>query len=75
MALWNAPRVDVLVVATSGRFTADAVEWVETANAAGAPPRIEMWSESHLECLLASRPALIAEVGLRGAPSRSTRGG
>lgn len=65
MALWNAPRVDVLVVATSGRFTADAVGWIETFNAAGAPPRIEMWPESHLERLLSSRPALIAEFGLR----------
>lgn len=65
MALWNAPRVDVLVVATSGRFTADAVSWVEAHNGAGVPPRIEMWPESHLERLLAARPALIAEFGLR----------
>lgn len=65
MALWNAPRIDVLVVATSGRFTADAVGWIENFNAAGAPPRIEMWPESHLERLLSSRPALIAEFGLR----------
>lgn len=65
MSTWTAPRVDVLVIASSGRFTADAVTWVETHNAAGVAPRVEMWPESHLERLLASRPALIAELGLR----------
>src|SRR5260370_41573471 len=65
MSLWGAPRVDALVVATSGRFTIDAVDWIERHNAAGQPPRIEMWAESHLERLLASRPALIAEFQLR----------
>ncbi|TAX46511.1 restriction endonuclease (plasmid) [Rhizobium leguminosarum] len=66
MALWPHPRVDVLIVATSGRFTADAVTWIEQHNANGASPRIEMWPESHLERLLAARPAIIAEFGLRG---------
>lgn len=66
MALWTNPRVDVLIVATSGRFTADAVTWIEQHNATGAAPRIEMWPESHLERLLAARPAIIAEFGLRG---------
>lgn len=66
MALWNNPRVDVLIIATSGRFTADAVTWIEHHNATGASPRIEMWPESHLERLLAARPAIIAEFGLRG---------
>lgn len=66
MALWPNPRVDVLIIATSGRFTADAVTWVEQHNANGASPRIEMWPESHLERLLAARPAIIAEFGLRG---------
>jgi hypothetical protein len=66
MAMWTNPRVDVLVIATSGRFTADAVTWIEKHNATGTPPRIEMWPESHLERLLAARPALIAEFGLRG---------
>jgi hypothetical protein len=57
--------VDVLVIATSGRFAADAVQWIEKHNTAGAAPRIEMWAESHLEQLLAARPALIAEFKLR----------
>lgn len=65
MALWGNPPVDVLVMATSGRFTADAVQWIEQHNAKGARPRIEMWPDSHLERLLAARPGLIAEFGLR----------
>jgi hypothetical protein len=65
MALWSDPRVDVLVVATSGRFTADAVTWIEQHNAGSGLPRIEMWPDSHLERLLAARPALIAEFRLR----------
>ncbi len=64
--LWNDPRVDVLVIATSGRFTSDAVRWIERYNADCASPRIEMWAESHLERLLAGRPALIALFNLRG---------
>jgi hypothetical protein len=65
MALWKNPRVDVLVIASSGRFTADAVTWIEDHNATGTSPRIEMWPESHLERLLAKRPAFIAEFHLR----------
>lgn len=66
VSLWNSPRVDVLVVATTGRFTADAVEWVERNNASDTSLKIEMWPDSHLERLLASRPGLIAEFRLRG---------
>ena len=65
MSLWDNPRVDVFVISTSGRFTADGVQWIEKHNAAGHTPRIEMWPESHLERLLAARPALIAEFKLR----------
>ena len=65
MDLWRDPRVDVLTIASSGRFTADAVQWIERQNAKGESPRIEMWPESHLERLLAARPGLIAEFGLR----------
>lgn len=63
--LWDAPKVDVLVIATSGRFTSDAVAWIEKSNADRKSPRIEMWPESRLELLLAERPWLIAEFGLR----------
>jgi len=65
MALWGDPRVDALVIATTGRFTADAVATIERQNASDTALRIEMWPESHLERVLASRPSLIAEFGLR----------
>lgn len=65
MALWEPPRVDVLVIATSGRFTADAVAMIDKHNQSDRALKIEMWPESHLEGLLAERPALIAEFRLR----------
>lgn len=65
MSLWEPPRVDIHVIATSGRFTSDAVAVVEKHNQSDSALRIEMWPESHLERLLASRPAIIAEFGLR----------
>lgn len=63
--MWQPPRVDVIVIATSGRFTCDAVSIIEKINEADNALRIEKWPESHLERLLASRPAIIAEFGLR----------
>ncbi len=65
MKLWEPPRVDVHVIATSGRFTSDAVTLIEKHNQSDTALRIEMWPESHLERLLASRPAIIAEFSLR----------
>ncbi|WP_133121824.1 restriction endonuclease [Pleomorphomonas carboxyditropha] len=65
MALWEPPRVDILIIATSGRFTTDAVAAIEKQAQSDRALRIEMWPESHLEMLLAARPALIAEFGLR----------
>lgn len=65
MKLWEPPRVDTCVVATSGRFTSDAVATVEKHNQSDSALRIELWPESHLERLLASRPAIIAEFSLR----------
>jgi hypothetical protein len=65
MKLWEPPRVDIHVIATSGRFTSDAVALIERHNQSDTALRIEMWPESHLERLLASRPAIIAEFGLR----------
>jgi hypothetical protein len=66
MRLWDPPRVAVLVIATSGRFTSDPVQYVEKHNQTDAALRIEMCPESHPESLLAARPDLIAEFGLRG---------
>ena len=65
MALWEPPRVDGLVIATSGRFTADAVAMVEKHNQGNHALTIEMWPESHLERLLAGRPHLIGQFSLR----------
>jgi hypothetical protein len=62
---WNNPPVEVLVIATSGRFTADGVSWVERHNAKGVRPRVEMWNDAKLESLLANRPHLILSFGLR----------
>ncbi len=65
MKLWEPPRVDVHIIATSGRFTSDAVALIEKNNQSDRALKIEMWPESHLEMLLASRPALIAQFSLR----------
>ena len=65
MKLWEPPRIDVHVIATSGRFTSDAVAIVEKHNQSDSALQIEMWPESHLESLLAGRPHLIAEFKLR----------
>lgn len=62
---WEPPVVASIVFATSGRFTADAVRWTEQHNHAGTRPTIELWPESHLEQLLAQRPSLVVDFGLR----------
>ena len=63
--LWEPPVIRGLVIATSGRFTADAVAWAEQHNNAGATPLIELWPESKLETLLAQKSYLAAAHGLR----------
>lgn len=65
MRLWNSPRVDELIIVTTGRFTTDAIDWIEKHNQSSDAMRIEMWANSHLERLLARRPELIAEFKLR----------
>ena len=67
MALWELPRIDILIFVTSGRFTADAVQWIEKHNQSDSALKIEMWPESHLELLLGAHPALIAEFQLRNS--------
>jgi hypothetical protein len=62
---WEHPPFDVMVVATSGRFTADAVTWAERHNAKGARPYVELWNDAHLESLLATRQHLILAHELR----------
>jgi hypothetical protein len=65
ITLWEPPVVQSLIMATSGRFTADAVALIEKHNNEGKRPHIEMWPESHLEMLLARRPHLISGFNLR----------
>jgi len=65
MPHWEPPPVDTLVIATSGRFTADAVSIVERHNHDRKRPKIEMWPESRLEAQLAQRPHVVAEFKLR----------
>jgi hypothetical protein len=62
---WEPPPVDELIVATTGRFSADAVAFAEASNRADTSMSITLWPDSHLERLLAARPGLVAEFGLR----------
>jgi hypothetical protein len=64
MSLCEPPRVDELIIATSGRFSSDAVSWVEKHNQSNLALRISMWPSSHLERLLAERPHLISDFHL-----------
>jgi hypothetical protein len=65
LKLWEPPRIDNLVIATTGRFTTDAVDYAERHNQSDSAMVISLWAESHLEAILASSPDLIAEFGLR----------
>lgn len=65
MALIPPPVVRILVFATSGAFSGDAIDWVERHNERATAPFIELWPHSHLEMLLAQRPGLVAAHGLR----------
>jgi hypothetical protein len=65
MKLWEPPRVDVHIIATTGRFSADGVALIEKNNQSDQALKIEMWPESHLEMILAKRPDLIAQFKLR----------
>ena len=69
MRLWTPPVVDVLVIATSGRFSTPAVRLIEQQNQSDAALRIEPWPNSHLESLLARRQSLLAAYGLSSSAS------
>jgi hypothetical protein len=62
---WEPPVVRTLIIATSGRFTADGVAWAEQHNNGATSPLIELWPDSKLETLLAQKPYLAAAHGLR----------
>ena len=65
MVLWEPPRVDELVIATTGRFTADAIELVERHNQSNSALYLRLWPNNHLERMLAARPHLIGHFRLR----------
>lgn len=65
LSLWEPPVIRGLVIATSGRFTADAVGVAERHNELGTRPFIELWPDSRLETLVSQRPDLIATNNLR----------
>lgn len=64
MRLWEPPLVDVLVIATSGRFSTPAVRLIDKQNQSDSALRIEPWPNSHLEALLARRRDLLVSYGL-----------
>lgn len=65
LSVWEPPIIRTLIIATSGRFTSDAVAVAERHNEAGKLPYIELWSDSRLESLLSMRPALAVTYRLR----------
>ena len=62
--LWEPPKVDILIFATSGRFTEKAVAFKEKNNLIKSDLKIEFWPESHLERILNKHPSLIDEFHL-----------
>lgn len=63
--LWEPPPVDALVVATSGHFSTDAVQWAEGRKENRERPVVELLSRVDLESFLAQRPHLVIEFRLR----------
>ena len=63
--LWEPPTVHVLIMATSGRFTSDAIAWVERHNSEAGSVHIELWPDTKLESLLAGKPHIAVTHGLR----------
>lgn len=62
---WQDPPFDVLVIATSGRFTSDGIAAIERHNGRGGRPSVEVWNDAQLEVLLNERPHLIRAYDLR----------
>lgn len=58
------PSFDVVIVATSGRFTTEAVTWTDKRSTAGTRPDVELWADSELEALLARHPGMAIAHGL-----------
>lgn len=65
VSLWEPPKVDEIVVATSGRFTEQAVTWSEAREADRAVPRVVLLAELQIETMLSQHQGLFADFGLR----------
>ncbi|MHA2790108.1 restriction endonuclease [Corynebacterium sp. S7] len=65
--LWQNSKFHIIVFATSGSFTVDALKYAEAHNDQHTNPHLELWPQDRLEKLLASRPALVESFGLRRA--------
>ncbi|PVZ61237.1 restriction endonuclease [Arthrobacter sp. H-02-3] len=65
LSTWEPPVIRYLIIATSSRFSADAVLIVDKHNVTGKQPEIEMWPASKLEVLLSQRPKIAITYGLR----------
>lgn len=65
LPLWEPPVIRGLIIATTGRFTTDAVALAEKHNNDGKPPYIELWADNRLEVLVEKHPALVSRHRLR----------
>jgi hypothetical protein len=65
LSMWEPPVIRFLIIATSSRFTADAVSIVDQHNALGKQPQIEMWPDNRMEVLLSQNPILAITHSLR----------
>lgn len=66
--LWGPPAVRVVVMATTGRFVNQAIQWQEQREYEGARPEVQLWSGPHLESILAAKPAVRISHGLSARP-------
>jgi len=62
--LWTDARFQVVVIATSGNLTQQALEWIEKRHTDGDVPAVDVWNQTDLEWFLAPKPAIRASFGL-----------
>lgn len=62
--LWEGAPVALLIVATSGSFTRDAIHWMEKHNDQAKRPRVEYWNRGRLEGFLHTHSVLLREFKL-----------
>lgn len=59
LTLWEPPRVDILIIATTGYFSESAVRFMENHNQSSSSLRIEYWSIEKIKTIIDSRPYLL----------------